>query len=73
MDFLAREVTHLLNEYGDEVELEIIKYPDHCHVTATICQDEPPYKDCITTGKHRTSRKKAIHKALKQLYIVAYQ
>lgn len=71
-NFLSREVTQLVNDVGDEIELEIIQYDDHFSVTATICQEEPPYKDYIGSGSDTDSKREAMRKALKKLYLQAY-
>lgn len=43
--YQLREVTQLVNEFGDEIEIEIIQYSHYFHVVATICPDTPPFKD----------------------------
>lgn len=70
--YLSREVRQIVNEVGDVIELEIIHYDDHYSVTATICQEEPPFKDCIGFGKDRFTKRRAMKKALKELYLQAY-
>ncbi|WP_041580785.1 hypothetical protein [Bacillus sp. 1NLA3E] len=71
-NLISREVTQLVNDIGDEIELEIFQYIDHYSVTATICPDTPPFKDYIATGSDRHSKRKAMKKALKELYLKAY-
>ncbi len=71
-EYVSREIRQLFNEFGDEIELEIIRYNDHYNITATICQDEPPFKDYIGIGKDGNNRRKAIQKALKELHLHTY-
>jgi hypothetical protein len=72
LEYIGRSVSRLINEYTDEIEMEIIKYYDHYKVVVTICQEEPPYKDVIGVGTDRWSAKRAARKALKDLYLKAY-
>lgn len=72
IDFIDRRVSQFINEYNDEIELEIIKYPNHYKVVVTICQDEPPFKDFIGIGIDRRSVRRATRKALRELYSQAY-
>lgn len=67
-----RRVSLFMNEYNDEIEMEIIKYTDHYKVVVTICQDEPPFKDFIGIGLDRRSGRRAARKALLVLYSNAY-
>lgn len=69
---LSREVRQLVNDVGDEIELEILKYSDHYYVVATICQDHLPFKDYLAIGRDFHSKKRAIKKALRELYLEAY-
>jgi hypothetical protein len=71
-EYIDRRVSRLLNEYNDEIEMEIIKYQDHYKVVVTICKDEPPYKDFIGIGTDRWSERRAARKALMKLYQEAY-
>jgi hypothetical protein len=72
IDYLSREVKQRFNDVGDEIELEIIHYSDHYSATASICQEEPPFKDCIGFGKDRFTKTRAIRKALDDLYMHTY-
>lgn len=65
-------VLRLMNEHGDEVELEILYFPDFYRVTATICQDVPPFEDFFAIGRDRKSEGRALKKALRNLYSQAY-
>ncbi|WP_071392876.1 hypothetical protein [Bacillus tuaregi] len=71
-NYISREVKQIINEVGDEIECEIIRYKNRYAVTVTICQDEPPFLDCIGFGEDPRRKKKALKKALKHLYIQAY-
>lgn len=72
VDFIERKVSRFINEYNDEIEMEIIKYPDYYKVVVTICQEEPPFKDFIGIGLDRRSARKAARKAMLELYKTAY-
>jgi hypothetical protein len=72
LEYIDRSVSRLINEYNDEIEMEINKYQNHYKVVVTICQEEPPYKDFIGVGTDRRSLRKAARKALKVLYMEAY-
>lgn len=72
IDIMERKVTRFINEYNDEIEMEVIKYQGHYKVVVTICQEEPPYKDFIGIGTNRRSARKAARTALKKLYLEAY-
>jgi hypothetical protein len=72
LNFIDRRVSRFINEYNDEIEMEIIKYQDHYKVVLTICQEEPPYKDFIGVGTDKRSARRAARKALKGLYLKAY-
>jgi hypothetical protein len=72
VDFIERKVSRFINEYNDEIEMEIIKYPNHYKVVVTICQEEPPYKDFIGVGTDKRSARRAARKALKGLYSEAF-
>lgn len=72
IDLIDRRVSRFMNEYNDEIEMEIIKYPDHYKVVVTICQEEPPFKDFIGIGTDKRSGRRAARKALKGLYLEAY-
>jgi hypothetical protein len=72
LEYTDRSVSRLINEYNDEIEMESLKYQDHYKVVATICQEEPPYKDFIGVGIDKRSARRAARKALKVLYLVAY-
>ncbi|GAM12152.1 hypothetical protein [Mesobacillus selenatarsenatis] len=72
LEYIDRSVSRLINEYNDEIEMEIIKYQDHYKVVVTICQEEPPYKDFSGIGTDIRSARRAARKALKGLYLEAY-
>jgi hypothetical protein len=72
LKYIDRSVSRLINEYNDEIEMEIIKYQDQYKVVVTICQEEPPNKDFIGVGTDRRSARRAARKALKDLYMEAY-
>lgn len=71
-EYIDRSVSQLINEYNDEIEMEIIKYHDNYKVVVTICQEEPPYKDFIGIGTDRWSKRRAARKALMKLYQESY-
>lgn len=71
-EYIDRRVSRFLNEYNDEIEMEIIKYQDHYKVVVTICQEEAPYNDFIGIGTDRLSGRRAARKALKDIYLKAY-
>jgi hypothetical protein len=71
-DYLSMEVKRIVNDVGDEIELQVIEYPDHYYVAATICQDAPPFKDYIGVGRDFQCVREAARKALKELYLQAY-
>ena len=70
--YQSREVTQLVNEFGDEIELEMFQYDNHFYVIATICPDHLPFKDYIGRGKDRLNKRTAVKMALKELYMKAY-
>jgi hypothetical protein len=70
--FIDRRVSRIINEYNDEIEMEIIMYQDHYKVVVTICQEEPPYNDLIGVGTDKRSVRRAARKALNGLYLQAY-
>jgi hypothetical protein len=72
IEYIDRSVSQLINEYNDEIEIEIIKYNDHYKVVVTICQEEQPYKDFIGVGTEERSARRAARKALKDLYLKVY-
>jgi hypothetical protein len=72
LEYIDRSVSRLINEYNDEIEMEIIKFQDHYKVVVTICQEEPPYNDFIGVGADKRSARRAARKALKGLYLKAY-
>jgi hypothetical protein len=71
-EYIDRKVSRLINEYNDEIEMEILKYQEHYKVVVTICQKEPPFKDFIGIGMDRWSNRRAAKKALQELYREAY-
>jgi hypothetical protein len=72
IDPISWEVTQFTNEYGDEIEMDIIQYPTEFQVTLNICDEKPPYRDITTTGTHPKSKRKAAKKAMMDLYKQAY-
>ncbi len=80
-NYISREVKQLVNRYGDEIELEIFEYSLTIHarqrifpisdryfkVAATICQDEPPFKDFFATGM-ASQKRLAIIKAIQNVH-----
>ncbi|UYZ24007.1 hypothetical protein [Mesobacillus jeotgali] len=72
VDIIDRKVSQFINEYNDEIEMEIIKYQDHYKVVVTICQEAPPYKDFIGIGSDKRIARRAARRALMKLYSVAY-
>lgn len=64
IDFIDRKVSQFINEYNDDIEIEIIKYQDHYKVFVTICQEAPPYKDFIGIGTDKRNARRAAKKAL---------
>ncbi|MEH7886351.1 hypothetical protein V7654_18780 [Bacillus sp. JJ1609] len=69
---ISWEVTQLINEYGDEIEMDIIQYPTEYQVTVNICDKKPPFKDITTTAIHPRSKRKAAKQAMMELYKLAY-
>lgn len=70
--YLSWDVTQFKNEYGDEIEMDIIQYPNEYLVTVNICDEQPPYRDITATGTHPRSKKHAAKKAMILLYKQAY-
>lgn len=66
-NYKYRETICLLNGRREEIELEIFHYSGLYKVTATICQDAPPFLDAIAFGLNASSRKAAIQIALHNL------
>ncbi|WP_394239514.1 hypothetical protein [Niallia oryzisoli] len=71
-NYISREVRQIINEVGDELEFEIIRYKNRYSVTVTISQDYPPFLDCIGFGEDSRRKKNAVRKALKELYLQVY-
>jgi hypothetical protein len=71
-EYRNSRVVRIKNEYGDEVEVELLQFPSYYKVTATICQDTSPYKDCIGIGVDDENESSALRKALRELYLEAY-
>ncbi|MGM0923265.1 MAG: hypothetical protein ACQEWW_18965 [Bacillota bacterium] len=69
--YLSRRVLHIGNEHGDEVEMVMTKYKDQWLAIATICPDEPPFKDYSAEGVAKSERG-AAREALIELYQQAY-
>ena len=72
VDYIDRRVSRFINEYDDEIEMEIIDYRGQFKVIVTICQENPPFKDFIGIGTDRRSRRRAARKAMVELYKTAY-
>lgn len=70
-NYHSRRVLQIVNEHGDEIEMEMIKYKDLSHAIVTICQEEPPFKDYIAEGFAKSERG-AAREALIELYQKAY-
>lgn len=68
----SQRVTQLVNEHGDEIELETIRFKGHYRAVATICQDKERFKDFFAEAVDQRSEKEAARKALKELYRQAY-
>ncbi len=80
-NYISCKVKRLINRYGDEIELEIFEYSLTIHtrqrifpisdryfkVVATICPDEPPFKDFFAIGM-ASQKRIAIKKAIQNLY-----
>ncbi|OXT15828.1 hypothetical protein B9K06_18775 [Bacillus sp. OG2] len=71
-EYQNSRVVRIKNEHGDEVEVELLQFPSYYKVTATICQDASPYKDCIGIGLDYEIESSALRKALRELYLDAY-
>ncbi|MCP1157007.1 hypothetical protein [Bacillus infantis] len=71
-EYRKSRVVRIKNEHGDEVEVELLQFPSYYKVTATICQDYSPYKDCIGIGVDNDNESSALRKALRELYLDAY-
>jgi hypothetical protein len=71
-EYQNSRVVRIKNEHGDEVEVELLQFPSYYKVTATICQDAPPYKDCLGIGVDDYNESSALRKALRELYLDAY-
>ncbi|MCA1040543.1 hypothetical protein LCM00_13600 [Bacillus infantis] len=71
-EYRNSRVIRIKNEHGDEVEVELLQFPSYFKVTATICQDYSPYKDCIGIGVDDDTERSALRKALRELYLDAY-
>lgn len=71
-DLTSWTATQFKNEYNDEIEMEIIRFSNHYQVTVNICDNQPPFRDITVTATHPRSKRKAAHKALKELYELAY-
>ncbi|MDT0160679.1 hypothetical protein [Bacillus sp. AG4(2022)] len=71
-EYQDSRVVRIKNEHGDEVEIELLQFPAYYKVTATICQDSSPYKDCIGIGVDDNNKNSALRKALQELYLDAY-
>ncbi|WHX40377.1 hypothetical protein QNH36_22495 [Mesobacillus sp. AQ2] len=71
-DYLSWDVIQFINEYGDEIEMDIIHYPHEYQITVNICDEQRPYRDITATATHPRSKKQAAKKAMIQLYKQAY-
>lgn len=70
--YTSWDVMQFINEYGDEIEMDIIRYQNEYQVTVNICDDKPPFRDYTVTATDLHSKKKAAKKALLELYHQAY-
>jgi hypothetical protein len=68
-NFILRRVTHKVNEHGDEIELETLKFDEYA--IAIICQDKPPFKDYLAEAKFQLEKRTA-RKTFNELYLQAY-
>lgn len=71
-EYRKSRVVRIKNEHGDEVEIELLQFTAYYKVTATICQELSPYKDCIGIGLDDNNEGSALRKALQELYREAY-
>jgi hypothetical protein len=71
-NYLSWDVTQFMNEYGDEIEMDIIRYPNEYQITVNICDENPPYRDITATATHSRSKKHAAKKAMILLYKQTY-
>ncbi|TDL78988.1 hypothetical protein [Peribacillus frigoritolerans] len=71
-NYRSRRVLQIVNEHGDEMEIETISLKNHWHVIITICQEKPPFREYLAEGIDHKSEKAAARKALKKLYQKAY-
>ncbi|QVY61284.1 hypothetical protein [Cytobacillus gottheilii] len=67
------QVARINNEYGDEVEIELMKHPDYYRVVATICEDSTPFKDYIGIGLDNYNQALALRQAIHKLHWAAYR
>lgn len=51
LEYIDPSVSRLINEYNDEIEMEIIKYHDHYKVVVTICQEDPLIRFLLGLGR----------------------
>ena len=70
--YVSRSIVHIVNDLGDEIELESFQYQDHYRTVATICEEKLPFKDIVAEGFDYFSERNATEKALKQLFSEAY-
>ncbi|WP_053366536.1 hypothetical protein [Bacillus sp. FJAT-27245] len=66
------EVIRFINNFGDEVEVEIINFGNGYRASANICMDEHPYIDSTGIGKDIRNKSKALKRALNELYHQVY-
>ncbi|WP_102261164.1 hypothetical protein [Mesobacillus jeotgali] len=71
-NYLSWDVTQFENEFGDEIEMDIIQYTNEYQITVNICDQQPPYRDITATATHPRSKKQAAKKAMTLLYKQAY-
>lgn len=69
LNYISRRVTIKVNEHGDEIELEILKFDESA--MAIICREKPPFKDYLAEAKNQFKNLTA-RKALNEPYPQAY-
>ena len=70
--YLSWDVIQIINEYGDEIEMDIIQYTNEYQITVNITDEQPPFRDFTATATHPRSKKNAAKKAMILLYKQAY-
>lgn len=76
MKLIDIEITHVFqytNKFEDEVEVEIIKFPNRIFATANICKENPPFTDITGVGTDLWNKRMAVKKAIQDLHQKAYK